>query len=134
MKSVLVLVCSVLVWSSTVSAFNIPSNTNARFGMREVGITQQLQQQEASLSFVGSRIVLSATSEEEEKKEEVMDIETSSPFGEAYKGYTDPDAEANTQIRLSWWGWILAVYPAALLLDDVFHFWPKEGPIAMLKI
>eukprot|EP00957_Ditylum_brightwellii_P162261 12355077-Ditylum_brightwellii.AAC.1 len=67
--------------------------------MREVRINLLTQQQKASLSFVGSRILLSAPSEDEEKKEEeeeVMDIEVPSlPFGEAFKGYTDPDVESN---------------------------------------
>eukprot|EP00565_Helicotheca_tamesis_P002657 CAMPEP_0185728852 /NCGR_PEP_ID=MMETSP1171-20130828/4262_1 /TAXON_ID=374046 /ORGANISM="Helicotheca tamensis, Strain CCMP826" /LENGTH=142 /DNA_ID=CAMNT_0028397601 /DNA_START=91 /DNA_END=519 /DNA_ORIENTATION=- len=134
----------VLLWgvlaSSIVesSAFQAPSSGSRTFGMRDAGIaTQPLNTRPI---FGDSRLTLAATSEDEkegEKEEEVVDIVTPSTSFESSSsspGFSDPDAMANREMRLSWWGWIIFVYPTLLLLDDVLHFWPTEGPLSLLKI
>ena len=37
---------------------------------------------------------------------------------------------ANDGFEMSWWSWIgFVAFPATLLLNDVFHFLPTEGPL-----
>lgn len=40
---------------------------------------------------------------------------------------------ANADFRLSWWGYIIAIYPVVLLLNDVFHFIPDDLKVLTFK-
>jgi hypothetical protein len=41
--------------------------------------------------------------------------------------WTDTEMSANSNIfNMSWWGYILVLYPVTLLADDAFHFLPKD--------
>ena len=48
--------------------------------------------------------------------------------------WTDPAMAANTNpFLMSWWAYVFfAIFPATLLLNDAFHFLPKEGVIGFL--
>jgi len=45
--------------------------------------------------------------------------------------WVDPAAEANTSFELSWWAWILVLYPTTLLLNDFLHFLPEDMNIRL---
>jgi hypothetical protein len=48
--------------------------------------------------------------------------------------WTDPAMAANTNpFLMSWWAYVFfAFFPATLLLNDAFHFLPKDGVIGFL--
>jgi hypothetical protein len=48
--------------------------------------------------------------------------------------WTDPAMAANTNpFLMSWWAYLFfGFFPATLLLNDAFHFLPKDGPIGFL--
>jgi hypothetical protein len=48
--------------------------------------------------------------------------------------WTDPAMAANTNpFLMSWWAYVFfGFFPATLLLNDAFHFLPKDGPIGFL--
>jgi len=43
--------------------------------------------------------------------------------GRTNSGWVDNSRGAGVQ--LSWWAWLLLIYPSVLLLNDVFHFIPS---------
>ena len=48
--------------------------------------------------------------------------------------WNDPAMEANTNpFLLSWWGYLLIGVPVLLLVNDVVHFIPQEGPLSFLN-
>jgi cytoskeletal protein RodZ len=47
--------------------------------------------------------------------------------------WVDPAMRANTNPwEMNWWAYILFGFPPILLLNDVFHFLPTEGPLGFL--
>jgi hypothetical protein len=48
--------------------------------------------------------------------------------------WTDPAMAANTNpFLMSWWAYVFfGIFPATLLLNDAFHFLPKDGAIGFL--
>lgn len=80
--------------------------------------------------------------EEGDAQEESKTVDFPSMFGGEGEGegrseespgqWRDPAMSANTNpFNLSWWGWIIVLFPIMLLANDFFHFLP-EGGIASL--
>ena len=47
--------------------------------------------------------------------------------------WEDPAMLANSTFEMSWWAYILFGMPFLLLLNDVLHFLPTEGPLGFLS-
>lgn len=54
------------------------------------------------------------------------------PEDEKKPQWVDKDASANESFKLSWWGYPFLVYPVVLILNDFFHFLPKNFDIVKL--
>lgn len=117
-----------LLLVSAVSAF-VPST--ARFGVTQVASTQQ-------------RFMFSKDDDNKPAPLATMDEpEVNSPSVSTSKGsivkdmntgeirevkWQDPAMMANTNLVMDWWAALLILFPSTLLLDDVFHFLPKDIP------
>jgi len=48
--------------------------------------------------------------------------------------WVDPNAASGVQwYQLSWWGYLIIIYPTVLFLDDAFHFLPEGGVVGAFQ-
>uniref|UniRef100_A0A7S2L7T4 Uncharacterized protein n=1 Tax=Leptocylindrus danicus TaxID=163516 RepID=A0A7S2L7T4_9STRA len=61
--------------------------------------------------------------DEDEKKDSIL---TPKQFRSDDTQWVDNAETANVDFKLSWWGYVVAIYPVVLLLNDAFHFIPED--------
>jgi hypothetical protein len=85
----------------------------------------------ASAAAASSSSSSSASPELGEVKAVYLDMNTGK---ETEVKWVDPAMAANSNLldNLSW-GYFFLVFPFTLLLDDVFHFLPRDGPLSFLS-
>lgn len=114
-----------LLLVSAVSAF-----TTSRFGITKASTTQQLfmfskdddNNKPAPLPTIDQPETPKTTN----KGSIVKDMNT----GEIREvKWQDPAMLANTNLVMDWWAALLIAVPSILILDDFFHFLPKDMPL-----
>jgi hypothetical protein len=86
------------------------------------------------LTEVSATMDTEATEDEAPKKRGSV-VRNISTGGEAKEvQWVDPAMQANTNpLLMSWWAYVFfGLLPTTLLLNDAFHFLPKDGPIGFL--
>mmetsp|Transcript_2297 Transcript_2297/g.3654 ORF Transcript_2297/g.3654 Transcript_2297/m.3654 type:complete len:125 (+) Transcript_2297:45-419(+) len=61
--------------------------------------------------------------DEDEEKDGIL---TPKQFRTDDTKWVDNAETANVDFKLSWWGYVVAIYPIVLLLNDAFHFIPED--------
>lgn len=77
-------------------------------------------------------LVLRKLAEDEERAEadfvSVMAAEEANAAKTVTATWVDPNASSGVAWwQLSWWGYLLLLYPASLWVDDSLHFFPQNG-------
>mmetsp|Transcript_76718 Transcript_76718/g.153957 ORF Transcript_76718/g.153957 Transcript_76718/m.153957 type:complete len:141 (-) Transcript_76718:75-497(-) len=133
MMRLLVILGAFIVFSRNVLAFTAQSST-MKLPIMKRSSRWTTQPRSTVIRRLADEDDVAAT--EKEEQEIAMEVEVAATSVNVLTGETpvwvDNAAGANVQwYNLSWWGYLILVYPAVLFADDVFHFLPEGGIVGL---